>query len=44
LFDVLGIVEDIAIYGGQLVGVRLEYLYDDERALPRWCQLVAASA
>jgi len=41
LFDVLGIDEDIAVDGLELVGAWSEHFHDDVRSLPRWRELVA---
>jgi hypothetical protein len=43
LFDVSSVGEDFTVCGGQLVSAGSKYFYDDEWALPWWCQLVAAS-
>ena len=40
MFDVLGIGEDLAVNGFQLVGAWPEYFRDDVRPLPGWGELV----
>ena len=44
MFDVLGIDEDFAVDGPELVGARSEHLRDDARSLPWRRELVAVHA
>ena len=41
MLDVLGIGEDLAVDGFQLVGAWPKYLHDDVWSLPWWGELVA---
>ena len=41
MFDVLGVDEDFAVDGLELVGAWLEHLCDDIWSLPWWRELVA---
>ena len=44
MLDVLGIGEDLAVDGLELVGAWMEHLHDDVQSIPRWGELVVVLA